>query len=136
MNNHHPVRKGPKNPERSFGISVGAVLCVIALALAWRGRIGRAEIVGAIGVFLLVFGAVAPRVLRVPSRIWWRFAIVLGAIMGRVWLTLLFALLLLPVSLAWRILGKDPLMRRRKDWPGWSPYPARYRDREHYLRMY
>ncbi len=38
------MSKGPKNPERSFGISVGGVLIVIALALWWRGRVGRAEI--------------------------------------------------------------------------------------------
>ena len=40
--------KGPPNPERSFGVSVGVVLCVIAAFLLWRGRVTRAEIVGGI----------------------------------------------------------------------------------------
>jgi len=31
-------RPGGANRERAFGISVGTVLCVIAVALAWRGR--------------------------------------------------------------------------------------------------
>jgi len=35
-----------------------------------------------------------------------------------------------------RVIGKDPLTRRRTQWPGWSPYPARYRDPKHYSRMY
>ena len=33
----------PRNPERSFGVSVGIVLCVIAAILWWRGRVTRAD---------------------------------------------------------------------------------------------
>ena len=69
---HEP--KGPANPERSFGVSVGGVLFVIAAVLWWRGRVGRAEIVGAVGAVLLVFGLLAPRLLKWPSALWWRFS--------------------------------------------------------------
>ena len=41
-----------------------------------------------------------------------------------------------PLSIIWRLTGKDPLSRKRADWPGWTPYPVRYRDRKHYERMY
>lgn len=129
-------RKGPANPERSFGISVGTVLCLIAVYSIWRGRVGRAEIFGAIGAFLLVFGLAYPPLLKWPSAIWWRFALFLGYVMSRVWLTVLFAIVLVPVSVLWRAIGKDPLTRRRSQWPGWSPYPARYRNPKHYSRMY
>ncbi len=129
-------RKGPANPERSFGISVGGVLCAIALFLAWRGRVGRAGISGAIGAFLLVLGLAYPPLLKWPSALWWRFARLLSHVMARVWLTVLFTIVLVPVSALWRLTGKDPLTRRRSRWPGWSPYPARYRDPKHYLRMY
>jgi len=129
-------RRGPANPERSFGISVGGVLCALALILAWRGRVGRAELFAVVGAFLLIFGLAYPRLLKWPSAVWWRFALVLGAVMARVWLTALFAIVLTPVSLFWRVIGKDPLTRRRTQWPGWSPYPARYRDPKHYSRMY
>ena len=43
---------------------------------------------------------------------------------------------LVPIGFIWRLTGKDPLARRRRTAPGWSPYPNRYRDRRHYLRMY
>ena len=127
---------GPKNPERSFGVSVGGVLCVIAAALVWRGRLGRAEVMGAVGGVLLVCGLLYPPILKRPSAIWWRFSRALGHFNARVLLTVMFALVLVPVSLLWRLIGKDPLMRRRDRWPGWSTYPARYRDRHHYTRMF
>ena len=130
------MSKGPKNPERSFGVSVGGVLIAIALILIWRHRILRAEVLGGIGAVLLVLGAAAPRLLKWPSALWWRFSRALGHVMARFWLTLLFLLVLTPVGLVWRLIGRDPLTRRRDRWPGWSPYPERYRNKKHYDRMY
>jgi hypothetical protein len=130
------MSKGPKNPERSFGVSVGIVLCVIAALLLWRGRMLRAEILGGVGVVLLAAGLLYPPVLKWPSAGWWRFSRALGYVNARILLTLLFSLVLLPLSIVWRLTGKDPLGRRRRQWPGWSPYPVRYRDRTHYTRMY
>jgi hypothetical protein len=128
--------KGPKNPERSFGVSVGIVLCLIAAVLFWRGRVTRAEIVGGVGAVLLVAGLVYPPVLKWPSAAWWKFSRVLAYVNARVILTILFAIILVPLSLVWRVTGKDPLARRRNQWPGWSPYPSRYRDPRHYDRMF
>lgn len=130
------MAKGPKNPERSFGLSVGAVLVVIALILWWRGRVGRAEILGGIGAVLMFFGAVRPQLLKWPSAVWWRFAGVLAYVNARILLTIMFSVLLVPLSLVWRAIGKDPLARRRKKFQGWTPYPARYRDRTHFERMF
>jgi xanthine/uracil permease len=130
------MSKGPRNPERSFGVSVGGVLIVIALALWWRGRIGRSEILAGIGGLLLFFGLVQPRFLEWPSAAWWKFSRVLGYINARILLTLMFSLLLVPVSLLWRLAGKDPLARRRDKFEGWTAYPARYRDRTHFERMF
>jgi hypothetical protein len=130
------MSKGPKNPERSFGVSVGSVLIVLALILLWRRRIGRAEVLGGIGAALLILGLAAPMLLKWPSKYWWKFSLAFGRVMARFWLTLLFLVVLTPVSLIWRLLGRDPLDRRRDKWPGWSPYPDRYRDPKHYDRMY
>jgi len=128
--------KGPTSPERSFGISVGAVLSVLAAILLWRQRVLRAEVLGGIGVVLLVLGFAAPALLKWPSRYWWKFSLALGRVMATFWLTLLFLIVLTPVSLVWRLIGRDPLVRRRDRWPGWSACPARYRDLKHYGRMF
>jgi hypothetical protein len=130
-----PVR-GAANPERSFGLSVGGVLCLIAAVLFWRTRFARAEVLGAAGMLLVVLALAAPRLLRRPSVLWWRFSRLLGHVNARVLLTLLFALVLTPVGIFWRLTGRDPLARRRSDWPGWTAYPPRYRDPHHYKRMF
>ena len=79
--------KGPKNPEKSFGISVGAVLLLVAAFLWWRVRIRPAEIVGGIGAVLLILGVLQPRLLKWPSAVWWRFALILGYVNARIILT-------------------------------------------------
>jgi len=130
------MEKTPKTPERSFGVSVGSVLCVIAALLVWRGRQTRAEWIGALGGVLLVLGLVRPSLLKWPSAVWWRFARALGYVNARILLTVLFGLVLTPLGLLWRISGKDPLARNRARWNGWTAYPSRYRNRKHYERMY
>jgi hypothetical protein len=129
-------KAGNPGTERSFGLSVGGVLCAIAAALVWRGRPVRAEILGTVGTLLMLLGVVRPTLLKRPSAWWWRFARVLGHFNARVLLTVMFAVILVPVGLLWRLTGKDPLARRRTARPGWSPYPSRYRDHRHYQRMY
>ena len=58
------------------------------------------------------------------QRHWWMFSLALGRVMAKFWLTLLFVVVLTPVSLIWRLIGRDPLARRRDKWPGWSAYPG------------
>ena len=126
----------PDFQERSFGISVGGVLTAIAAVVAWRGRIDRATILASVGVTLVVLGLLAPRLLKYPSKLWWKFAMVLGYVNARIILTIVFAIVLTPVGMMWWLIGKDPLARKRKNWDGWSSSPARFRDPDHFNRMY
>jgi hypothetical protein len=95
-----------------------------------------AQIVGPIGAVLLLLGLTRPSLLKYPSAAWWKLAMVLGFINARIILSILFFFILTPLSIIWRLIGKDPLTRRRSSWHGWSPYPERYRDRNHLTRMY
>jgi hypothetical protein len=128
--------KKPLNRDRSFGISVGGVLLLVAAALAWRGGIVTAEVVGGIGAVLLLLGLTKPSLLTYPSAAWWKMAMVLGYVNARVILTLAFVVLLTPIGLLWRLIGHDPLARNRQHWSGWSPVPERFRHPDHFNRMY
>jgi hypothetical protein len=109
---------------------------LIAAYLFWRGRTTPATITGVIGAILVTLGQFAPALLRWPSALWWRLAMILGYVNARIILTVIFTLVLVPLGTIWRVIGRDPLSRRRASWPGWSPYPERYRDRNHFTKMY
>ena len=123
-------------PEASFGLSVGAVFVLIGVYANWHGRTHRALVSGSVGLVLMGLGWLRPLLLRVPSLYWWRFAHMLAALNTRVILTVVFALVFIPMNVIWRLIGHDPLRRRRHSSPGWTPYPTRYRNPVHYLRMY
>jgi hypothetical protein len=127
--------KGRQTP-RSFGLSVGGFLCIVGAVLAWRGRVSRAEWTAGIGALLVVFGWLRPLALKPLSDVWWKFAGALGWFNARLLLTIAFAVVLTPLGLLWRALGNDPLARRKADWQGWSPSPARYNDARHFERMF
>ena len=130
------MAKSPANPERAFGLSVGTVLLLIAAFGVWRGRILTAEVLAVVGSLLVVLGYLRPKLLYWPSKAWWRMALALGYVNARVILTVAFVVVFIPVGLVWRLIGRDPLGRRQAGWRGWQSYPARYRDRHHFSRMY
>jgi hypothetical protein len=130
------VSKGPKNPERAFGVSVGVVLMLVAGYLLWRQRLTTATMVGGVGATLWLLGLTAPWLLKWPSTLWWKLAMALGYVNARVILSIAFFLVLTPIGLIWRVIGRDPLGWRRQSWPGWVRYPERYSDRSHFTRMY
>jgi hypothetical protein len=128
--------RGPKNPERSFGVSVGGAMCTFATVAAWRHHPFGAAIAGIAGAPVLVLGLTLPRLLAWPSALWWRLVHILGYVNSRVLLTVMFSAIIVPLNVFWRLTGNDPLGQRKGSDNGWSPYPQRYRDRRHYSRMY
>jgi len=126
----------PDFKEKSFGKAVGGFLLLLSAVLWWRGRLTSTEIMAGIGAVLVVLGFTAPKLLKWPSVVWWKFASILGYVNARIILTIAFLIVLTPLALVWRLLGRDPLAIQKRHWPGWSPYPARYRDKDHFTRMY
>jgi hypothetical protein len=99
---------------RRFGWVVGGVFALLGAALAWRAG-GVTPVAGtllAVGLALVAGGTVAPSALAGPFRAWMTLAMAMGFVMTRVILTLAFVLVFVPVSLVFRVLGRDPLHRR------------------------
>jgi len=91
---------------RNFGLLVGAVLVALGLLFLLRGK-ARYPYFLAPGILLLALGAVFPKGLRYTYVAWMCLAIVLGFIVSTVILTLFFILVITPIGLTARLLGKD-----------------------------
>lgn len=99
-----------KKELRRFGQVIGVALGLLAALLFWRERPAAPYVLGAGGVFL-VLSLIAPRVLDPFERAWMALARVLGAIMTVVMLTITFILLITPLGLLFRLIGKDMIDR-------------------------
>ena len=101
---------------RKFGVMVGGILLLIGLFLLWRGHHKPIQIsLWAIGGILVVFGAIAPTLLRPIYVGWMKFAFILGWVNSRIILSLIFFLLFTPIGLIMRLFGRDALNRRMND---------------------
>src|SRR5437016_945378 len=91
---------------RKFGLLVGGVFS--ALGLLWWAR-GRSYFAWPLvpGVLLVAFGAALPRALKYIYLGWMSLAVVLGFVVSNVLLTVFFFLVIAPVGLAARLVGKD-----------------------------
>ena len=98
---------------RQFGVLVGGVFALAAAWLGWRsGGAAWTLALGGAALGLVALGLAAPRVLRGPYRAWMALGVVLGAVTSRVLLTAVFALVVTPIGLALRALGRTPLALR------------------------
>ena len=105
---HIEVRAGG---EKGFGIVFAVVFALIGLYPLLKGGDVRTWALGVAAVFAgLAF--LAPGMLAVPNRLWFRLGMLLGSVIAPVVMVLVYVLTVLPVGLCFRLLGKDPLARK------------------------
>jgi hypothetical protein len=98
---------------RRFGLTVGGVFSALALLFVLRHKHHAAFYVSAVaGPALLAGAALWPRALLPIERGWSLLARALGFVNTRILLALVFFVVLAPISLVMRAIGKDPLARR------------------------
>ena len=85
--------KSEKSDLRKFGITFGIILLIVSGFLFWKEK-ESFQIFLAIGIALFLPAFAIPHILKPVYRLWMIFAIILGWIMTRVILSLLFFLLL------------------------------------------
>jgi hypothetical protein len=124
--------------ERDFGLLVGGVFMAISGWWLYRGRFPALALALLIlGATLVLLGAIYPKALVVPNRLWMGMAEGMGFVMTRVILGVVFFLLVTPIGLIRRLSGGDPLGRRGgRTESYWKPYSARRTDPKHYEKMY
>ena len=98
--------KSEKSDLRKFGITIGVILLIIAGFLFWKEK-ESFQILLTFGVTLCILGIVIPFILKPIYWVWMIFATILGWIMTRVILSLLFYIIVTPIGLIPRFFGKQ-----------------------------
>lgn len=102
------TREDLVSANRSFALVLaGGFGALAAIRYALSGAIPWWLVV--LAVAFLAAALLAPAELEPLRRGWMKLAAVLGAVNGRILLTLLFALLITPMALLLRLLGKRPM---------------------------
>ncbi|MDQ3819706.1 MAG: SxtJ family membrane protein [Acidobacteriota bacterium] len=116
---------------------VATVLLLLAVWNFYRGRMTAAEVLSGIGVLLILMGLIVPAAARGFHTLWMTLAGVLGYVNSRILLSLVFYLLFFPYNVLARIIGRDPLNRRK---PGkesyWIPRKATRQSKEQFERLF
>ena len=98
--------KTEESDLRKFGIIVGTVLLIIAGLLFWKEK-ESFQLFLVIGTVLFLAGIAIPFTLKPIYWVWMTFATILGWFMTRVILSLLFYVILTPIGLIARSIGKQ-----------------------------
>jgi hypothetical protein len=104
-----------KKQLRDFGFLVGIVFPVLIgwLLPAIAGHGFRVWTLW-VGIPVLILGLAAPRLLFYPYKSWMLLGHVLGWINSHLILGLVFIAVLQPIACVMRLIGYDPLRKRRK----------------------
>ena len=92
--------------NRSFGIVFFVVFLIIAIyPLTYSGDVRLWSVI--ISIIFLVLGILNSKILNPLNKLWFKFGIFLGKIMSPVIMGIIFFLVVTPIGLLMRLLGKD-----------------------------
>ena len=114
---------------RKFGLTMGVAFGLLGGLLAWRSRGAWPYFLGASG-FFFAFGVALPAALKPLQKAWMTLALLMGWVMSRVILVVLFFFVLTPIGLILRLAGKDLLdmkVRAKKE-SFWLPHRTRAKE--------
>ena len=129
--------KSGKKELRQFGITIAVVLGLLGGWLLWRGREGYYPVLITATIFLSL-GCIMPLLLKPIHKLWMTLAVLLGWLMTRIILIILFFLVVTPIGLLARLSGKDFLNRKfDKNAPSyWIPRKTSVVDKKDYERQF
>ena len=106
--------KSSNRDIRSFGITIGIILIIISALLFYYDRTSY-QILAILAIGFIGLGITIPISLKPTYLVWITFSIILEWIMTRVILSIIFYLVLTPIGLVTRLLGKDFLALKTSD---------------------
>ena len=104
---------------RKFGALMAFALAVLAGVAQYRSHSGLRDVSLALMFVLGGLALVRPVVLMPVERLWMRLGEAMGKVMQPLMLGGIYFLLITPVAVVGRLLGRDPLRMRRKVQPSY-----------------
>ena len=98
--------KSSKKDLKNFGFTMGVILTIIGVFLLVRGK-NLFIYFFCIGSILIILGGIIPVLLRPFYKAWMTFAVIIGWIMTRMILSVLFFSIITIIGIFARLLGKD-----------------------------
>ena len=117
-----PARLTPAE-GRKFGMTVGIAFLVLAGVLWWRDHLMIRNVLAALGGTLVLAGLVIPSRLGPVQRGWMRLALLISKVTTPVFMAIIYYLVILPVGLIMRLVGRHPLVHGRGDSGFWHLRP-------------
>ena len=129
--------KSGKKELRQFGITIGVVLGLLGAWFLWRGK-DTSHLLLITAIVFFALGVILPLLLKPLHKLWMTLAVLLGWLMTRIILIVLFYLIVTPIALLARVCGKDFLNRGfdRKVNSYWIPREKTPFDRKSYERQF
>ena len=98
--------KSRRKDLKNFGFTIGFILLIIGVFLFVREK-ELFIFFFSIGSILIILGGIAPVMLKPFYKVWMIFAFIIGWIMTRVILSILFFSIITIIGIFTRLLGKD-----------------------------
>ena len=97
-----------QSSNRSFGLLFFIVFIVVGLWPVIKGETANIYLI-LISLFFLIFGLINSKILSPLNKAWIKLGEILGLIIAPIIMTLVYFIILTPISLIVRMLGKDLL---------------------------
>ena len=106
--------KSSRKDLKNFGVAIGLVLMIIGVFLFVREK-DLFIYFFSVGLALIIISVITPVILKPIYKIWMIFAVIIGWIMTRVILSVLFFLIITTIGIFTRLIGKDFLNLKTKN---------------------
>ena len=98
--------KGDKSDWKKFGITMGVILTIIGCYLLWKKN-NYYEYSLFLAVVFFMTGLMLPSLLKPVYKVWMALSVVMGFIMTRVIMVIIFYLIVTPIGLIASLTGKE-----------------------------
>jgi hypothetical protein len=109
---------------RRFGLTVGGAFLVLTAIAWWRGHTLTPPVLGTLGGLFVAGGLLVPTYMGPVERAWMRLAHAISKVTTPIFMGVVYFLVLTPIGLLMRLVGRHPLRHVEHEHSYWKPRPA------------